>query len=70
MSASSRLGGTLEVLEDRSERQYKKNMKKHEKNMKNMTHVKKHDHKQFLGIRENLVIFTIRLSPLVRAPRI
>ena len=30
MSASSRLGGTLEVLEDRSERQYKK----HEKNMK------------------------------------
>lgn len=31
MSASSRLGGTLEVLEDRSERQYKKNMKKHEK---------------------------------------
>ena len=28
MSASSRLGGTLEVLEDRSERQYKK---KHEK---------------------------------------
>ena len=66
MSASSRLGGTLEVREDRSERQYKKNMKKHEKHDSRQ----KHDHKQFLVIRENLVIFTIRLSPLVRAPRI
>lgn len=63
MSASSRLGGTLEVLEDRSEHQYKKNMKKHDSRQK-------HDQKQFLGIRENLVIFAIRLSPLVRAPRI
>ena len=67
MSASSRLGGTLEVLEDRSERQYKK----HEK-----TWPIKHDSRQktwpktIFGIRENLVIFAIRLSPLVRAPRI
>ena len=67
MSASSRLGGTLEVLEDRSERQYKK----HEKTWpKKHDSRQKHDHKQFLGIRENLVIFTIRLSLLVRAPRI
>ena len=67
MSASSRLGGTLEVLEDRSERQYKK----HEKTWpKNTTHGKKHGQKKFLGIRENLVIFTIRLSPLACAPRI
>ena len=40
MSASSRLGGTLEVLEDRSERQYK-NTKKHDQKTrlttKNMT---------------------------------
>ena len=45
MSASSRLGGTLEVLEDRSEHQYKKNMKKHEKHDSRQ----KHDHKQFFG---------------------
>ena len=67
MSASSRLGGTLEVLEDRSERQYKK---KHEKTWKNMTHDKNMTTNNFLGIKENLVIFAIRLSPLVRAPRI
>ena len=67
MSASSRLGGTLEVLEDRSERQYKK----HEKHdQKNTTHDKNMTTNNFLGIRENLVIFAIRLSPLVRAPRI
>lgn len=61
MSASSRLGGTLEVLEDRSERQYKK----HEKHdQKNTAHDKKTWQKTIFGIRENLVIFDIRLSPL------
>ena len=67
MSTSSSLGGMLEVLEDRSERQYKK----HDKNItKKHDSRQKHDQKQFFGIRDNLVIFAIRLSPLVRAPRI
>ena len=35
-----------------------------------MTHDKNMTTNNFLGIKENLVIFAIRLSPLVRAPRI